>query len=197
MPDEARRGRLFLALPLSADARQQLAEHCRDLRSISWLRVSAADKHHVTLQFFGAMPPQRVAAAECMLATVAEEGVATALTFGGLAALPPRGAPRVIYARPTGPTIGVEQLIQSARAAALEQGFAVDRRPPLPHVTVARSRGSRGGRSTRQRLPGGALTAWATPVTAQVTAVTLYASHSRPGGAVYEELATRRLAAAS
>ena len=162
--------------------------------------MSAADKHHVTLQFFGAMPPQRVAAAECVLATVAEEGVATELTLGGFAALPPRGAPRVIYARPTGPTVGVEQLIQSARAAAREQGFAVDRRPPLPHVTVARSRGGRGGRggrSTRQRLPGGALTAWAAPVTAQLTAVTLYLSHLRPGGAVYEELATRRLVAAS
>ena len=216
MPDATRGGRLFLALPLPDDARQRLAERCRSLQPISWLRVAPPGNHHVTLQFFGEVPAERVAAAERVLVAVASRGAEAELTLGGFAALPPRGAPRVIYARPTGPTAGVEQLIRDARAVSREQGFAVDGRPPLPHVTVARSRRETrsGGHLSRPaaagpaaqvaaptwaplpahvRLPEAALRPWDTPLHVRLTAVSLYRSHLRAGGAEYEELATKPL----
>lgn len=126
--------RLFIGVPLSADARTAIALALP--KSIPG-KVVAPDKWHFTLRFLGASSP---AARDALISGLASAnlGRAFSIQFGELGAFPTPRRARVLW---LGVTRGGERL--SALAAIAEQaaragGFAPDARRFTPHLTLSR-----------------------------------------------------------
>lgn len=176
-PLRPERLRLFVACDLPPEVesavrawqRRQLAHH-DDLRLIPAL--------HLTLAFLGSVDADRVADLERILAGVAwpraESRVKEPLF------LPAHGKRRVVALELDDPS-GTLRILQdevSARLAA-EGLYEPEKRPWLPHVTVARFRRP-GHPFSLQNVNIG---------TFGVGRMVLYSSHLKPGGAVHTPLA--------
>ena len=179
--------RVFLALPLPPAAQRELAARCAPLLAAAQaLRPVAPAGYHVTVHFFGSLAGGDLARARelCRQAILAAM-VPLRCQFAGLGQLPPRGQVRVVHAvvgAGAGPVIDFLTRMRGLVAAA---GFPVDRRPPLPHVTVARVRRGRNGMARTALAWSGA------PFL--LDQLVLFESHLGRAGARYEPLATQRL----
>ena len=179
---------MFVALDLPGPARNALASW-RDglLAGRRDLRPVRAEALHLTLVFLGW---QDESAAEAIAEATFGAGVsvrpAPRLTPAGLRPLPPRN-PR-LFALALDDDAGRATELQDRVSGALEAGrwYRPEKRPFLPHVTLARvKRGER-------RVP--ALDGPPPPDTPfDAAALTLYRSTLRPQGALYEPLARREL----
>ena len=92
---------------------------------------------------------------------------------------------RVVYAVLGEGRVAVTDFLARLRGLVAAAGFPVDRRPPLPHVTVARVRR---GRDWRMR----SAVTWS-GVPFLLDRLVLFESHLGRIGARYEPLATQRL----
>jgi RNA 2',3'-cyclic 3'-phosphodiesterase len=172
--------RLFVAVALPDEVRSALADwRPRD----DTLRPVDPAHLHVTLCFLGWRDDSAVqrigdAAMACARAL-------PAATLGPARWLPPR-RPRVLTVE-LGDAEGELGALQARVSDAMVQaaGYVPEKRPFLPHVTVARVR--RGARAPRGELPP-------PPELAFVpAALTLYRSHMRREGVRYEALASAPL----
>ncbi len=170
--------RLFAALELPGDARRALAAWgARAGDGDPALRPLGADALHLTLAFLGSQDESAVEAIGA--AMIAEARPLPPLCVTGEAWLPPR-RPGVLAADLDAP--GELLALQASVAAALARWRDPDRRTFRPHVTVARVR--RGGPPRRTAPPP------APRLRLAVGPLTLFRSLPRPGGAVYEALAS-------
>ena len=180
---ETERLRLFVALELSEAARESLIDwRSGTLRGTPELRPVTPESLHVTLCFLGSQRAEVVKeiSAACE-AAVAGAGSAE-LAFAAALWLPPR-RPRVLAVR-LDDISGALARVQGAISAALADGgwYAPEKRPFLPHVTVARVPARARVRSTElPKLP---------PLTFAAPAVTLYRSRLQRSGARYQTLAS-------
>lgn len=170
--------RLFVALDLPAAVRAALAGWA-DAAAPPAVRRVAQDNLHVTLAFLGSRGEDEAAAAGRLLAEHARP--LAALRTAGALWLPPR--------RPSVLSVAVRadddlSALQADLAGALERaiGFAPEARPFRPHVTVGRV--ARGTRVDPRR----ALAPPAPQLSFAPPSLTLYRSHTEPGGARYEPL---------
>jgi 2'-5' RNA ligase len=142
--------RLFLAIELPDDVRAHLAGWCDqgvplfnrylDERQIdARLAGVAAENLHVTLKFLGEVDESAVADLSQALARV-DAGRAAPLRAGHPELLPPRGPVRVVAAGLDGDVGRLAQLHRGVEDACASWGIAPERRPFLPHITVARAR---------------------------------------------------------
>jgi 2'-5' RNA ligase len=171
--------RLFVAVDLPDDVRVACAEW-RDavLAPRPALRPVADASLHVTLSFIGTRGgAEAEELAEALERCVRPTG---GLALGAGRWLPPR-RPSVLAVE-LDDTRGELKALQAAVAAAVDDR---EERPFLPHVTVARVRG--GQRARPDPLPAPRALGFA------AAALTLYRSHTAPGGAVYEPLWRRSL----
>ena len=186
-PPAASTRRVFLALPLPQAAQQDVAAHCAPLAAEgAALRSVAPAGYHITVHFFGSLAGGELARARelCLddsLAPVAP----LRCRFSALGQLPPRGPARVVHAVIGEGAAALKDFMVRVRALVAAAGFAVDRRPPLPHVTVARVR--RGMKWTVRST-----VTWA-GVAFLLDRLVLFESHLGHAGARYEPLVTRRL----
>jgi len=139
--------RLFIAIDLDEAAREAIADEQRRLKAaigstratIKWVR---AEQMHLTLVFLGEIPEARSSAiVDAVGQPVAQPPFD--LTFGGIGAFPPRGAPNVLWigaAKGEGQAVVLQRQLAD-RIAAL--GIVLDRRPFHPHLTLARLKDSR------------------------------------------------------
>ena len=149
LPDKVR---AFVALRMSAGAERALAEFIDEMRreggDIRWTR---AEKLHLTLRFLGAavgsnlLPPMAEALGE-----IASTAAPFAIEARGTGAFPNLNRPRVVWA-------GLEGADLMALAAQIEEaavrcGFAPEKRPYSPHLTIGRVRGMRGWGRVRAAL---------------------------------------------
>lgn len=144
MPGEgADRQRLFIALPCPlsppiATALDALREAQRD--PAAGLRVVAADTLHITLEFLGSVPADRIADIHAAMAQL-HDMPAPRLAIAGAGHFPNA---LWLGVRETGTdTAGampLTALVQRCEAMLRAWGFALDRKPFHPHVTVARLR---------------------------------------------------------
>lgn len=179
--------RLFVALDLPAEVLAALIDWRAPLLTASdgALRPVPPASLHVTLCFLGALPVDAVGPLSDAVAAVVSTATAGGeVTAGGLAVAGalwlPRRRPRVLTVELTDGDGSLASL-QAAMADGLEAGgwFTREERPFLPHVTVARARGS-GASSTGDPLPP------PPALTFAGTAVALYRSHVGRGPARYE-----------
>jgi 2'-5' RNA ligase len=169
--------RLFVALDLPAAVRTALAGWADEAAPPAVRRV-APDNLHVTLAFLGSRDADEAAAAGRLLGDHARP--LAALHTAGALWLPPRRPGVLSVALRADDGLSA---LQSELAAALERaiGFEPEARPFKPHVTVGRvTRGTRV--DPRRELVAPPALSFVPP------ALTLYRSHTAPGGARYEPL---------
>lgn len=180
--EERERLRLFVALDLPLDVRGALlAWRSGVMRLLGELRPVADDALHATLCFLGSRPAGGVKeiADACETALGGESGSELGLKVGLW--LPPR-RPRVLGVR-LDDSSGALARIQGAVSTALSDGgwYTPEKRPFLPHVTVARV-------PARVRIRPTELAALPR-LTFNAPSVTLYRSRLQRSGARYEPLA--------
>ena len=186
-PQAASPRRVFLALPLPQPARQEVAARSAPLAAAgAALRPVAPAGYHVTVHFFGSLVRGDLARARelCLDDTLASVAPLRC-RFSALGQLPPRGPARVVHAVIGEGAPALQDFMMRMRALVADAGFAVDCRPPLPHVTVARVR--RGMKWTARST-----VAWS-GVAFLLDRLVLFESHLGHAGARYEPLLTRRL----
>ena len=208
--------RVFLALPLPAAARRELA--CLVQSALAahapHLRLVAPVGYHATVHFFGPLAADDLSRAHTLCAQVAEALPASLpCTLTGLAQLPARGAARVVCAVFGEGRDALAAFLAAARNRIGAAAFAVSARSPLPHVTVARVRrgrhwrmpdlealpGSGSGAADGHNRPGIDLRRppgqGAVPARFVLDQLVLFESHLHRAGARYVPLASRRAAA--
>jgi 2'-5' RNA ligase len=183
----AQRARLFVALELPAEAREELVEwRAAALGELEDVRPVGAQDLHVTLCFLGWREQREVDEIAGACRVLSGRG-ALELAFGD-AALLPRRRPRVLAVALGDPEDELASA-QAELASALEAGgfYEPEQRPFYGHVTVARAR-------RRARIPRTVLLEPAPPrLRFSASRVVLYRSHLRRGGARYEALSTVEL----
>jgi 2'-5' RNA ligase len=181
------RARLFVALELPGEVRDQLAAWRDDVLAAAAepgvLRAVAVDSLHVTLCFLGSLEVGSIEAIAAACSVVRAMPAPLLRVSGGIW-LPAR--------RPSVLAVSLDDLggrlhaVQSALSDALAEGawYTPEKRAFLPHVTVGRvTRGARVGRRTElPEVPG--------ELTFTATTVTLFRSRLSAAGARYEGLAS-------
>ena len=125
--------RLFIAIDLPPPVRWQLAtlvaEPQRGVRPVPPAQL------HLTLHFLGAVADEDRMALQPALAAVQQEPFT--ITVRGTGVFPPHGRPTVLWAgvAESAALVALHAAIATAIAAC---GLAVERRPYVPHVTLAR-----------------------------------------------------------
>lgn len=174
--------RLFVALHVDDEVRRSVEAALAPLRGRDdRLRWTRPDGWHVTLAFLGNVE----SAVEVVEAAVAR-GIGSAavgevtLRLGEPGRFGRRAAWLGVDDEPRG---AVRSLAEAIQAELEEAALPVDRREVRPHLTLARPRG-------RRDLPAGFVEELPSVAGSwTVRHVTLYRSHTEPGGARYEEVA--------
>jgi len=193
--------RVFLAVELSEDFRNQIARVQQDLKShlarelpravhISWVRPASI---HLTIKFLGDIDEQIIEPLREALAEVFKDQYAISIPLERLGAFPSLQAPRVLW---VGASERWEQGDEAKRLAVLHRsvetccdslGFASDGRPLSPHLTLARIKS--GGREFGQALArSGVLDQPLSLDFLAVESVALMKSELKPTGSVYTKL---------
>jgi 2'-5' RNA ligase len=184
--------RLFVALEPPDAVRRRLAALAEELRRAAGrgageVRWVAPESVHLTLQFLGAVPEERVPAIEVALRdAVAAAGRPLSLSLHGAGGFPNARRPRVVWAGLEGDVGPLAALVAELGARLAKLGYAPEGRPFAPHLTLGRARDGRGAPGL-----GGALAAAAqvegTPW--RVAELVLFESHLSPKGPRYEAIA--------
>ena len=192
------RMRAFVAIELSDDAKRALAALIQSLRSrrIDGLRLVRPEGIHLTLKFLGNIDASRVPRIAAALATASARHAPFRLTLTAPGFFPNADRARVLWIGVGGelrPLIDLQRDVDQTLAAL---GFAAEKRPFNPHLTIARMRDN-AARADRRRAAD-ALAAYPLPpgIAVSANAVSLMQSELRPGGAVYTRVAQERLSGA-
>ena len=202
-PSAKIRTRLFAALLPPPEVRERLfaaAQAVAEAAPESRLRVVPAENLHLTLRFYGEIPPETAHTLEAKLrARFAAEAdrlreraaLPPEIALPRLAARPLTGQHRMVWAEVvegSGCAGFLAALAEAAERAALAAGLPPERRPFAPHVTLARlrRRGARVPPEALEPVPRGAL--W--PNLFPVTGVVLLRSALHPDGAIYDAVAS-------
>lgn len=132
--------RLFLAIELSSQVRQELAAAVALLRAeapgVAWV---PEEKYHLTLKFLGQVPEDRLESVVMMTDRVARTQRPFAMQLAAFGAFPNFQRARVVWT-------GVEhesrlELLQhDVETASRDEGFELEGRAFRPHVTIGRVR---------------------------------------------------------
>ncbi len=183
--------RLFVAIEPSDAVRRRLGAIQAELKRIAgrhadevkWVPVGNI---HLTLQFLGAVPQERLGAVEAALAAASEAARPLALEVRGAGGFPNARRPRVLWAGVIGEVEPLAALAAGVGRRLAPLGYAPEDRPFSPHLTLGRAREGRGAPG----LGGALLSANASEgVPWRADALVLFQSHLSPAGPRYEALA--------
>jgi len=173
--------RLFLAVPLTEDARQAITRHLRGALAHPLPgRQVRPENWHLTLRFLGEVDE---VGADRVVREVdaAERGPAFTVQWGSLGAFPRPRRATVLW-------LGLERGVEEAErlAAVVEEsleaaGFAPEDRPFRSHMTLSRLRPDQDVTVVLEAVPPVGLAM-------AVNRVVLYQSHLGPGGPRYEQV---------
>ena len=138
--------RLFLALPLPAAVRENVAAAQSQLQEHDW-PVKWVDPNlvHITLKFLGDVEATRVPDLRTVLQDLAARHEPVTMTTGELGAFPASFRPRVFWLGLDGDASPLVSLASDLDSALQPYGFAAEERPFQPHITI--------GRLRRQQVP--------------------------------------------
>lgn len=185
--------RVFCAIELPSEVRARVAAHIATLRAgaprvrASWERV---EKLHITLKFLGEIEQDRIEA----LTRAAARAAATSaqgfdLGIEGAGAFPPRGLPRVLWLGVTDPSGEMARLQSRLEEECATEGFAREKRPFRPHLTIARLRTPEGARRLAETHQETGFEA----VRFAATELRVVRSELGPGGSLYSTVSSHRL----
>ena len=169
--------RLFVAIPLAADVKEELASACAPLKCDGdALRWSAPESWHITLQFLGSTREEQYACVNAGLQAISGAPVPVALD--GLGCFDRAG----VFFAGVDVSPALASLQQSIAAAMAGCGFAAEERAYHPHITLARA-----GRGDRRALLNLKTKLRGAPRLSRFAAdeFCLYESFLGPGGSKY------------
>lgn len=180
--------RLFFGVELPEELRSEVGEVQSLLRpSAPDVRWVDPDVAHCTLKFLGDVAPDELESV-VEAARPAAPFRPVALELKGLGTFPPRGPRiRVVWARLGGEVEALAAIQTQLDAATAELGFAPERHPWSPHVTLGRVRSrvpQRRLRTAIQEHRDRRIGTW------RVRRYVLFESRLGPGGPRYEPVAT-------
>ena len=185
------RMRAFVAIELSDDAKRALTAIIQSLRGrrIDGLRLVRPEGMHLTLKFMGNIDASRVPRIANALAAVSARHAPFRLTLAAPGFFPNADRARVLWIGVGGDMRPLRQLQRDVDETLATLGFAAEKRPFNPHLTIARMRDST-ARADRRRAAD-ALAAYPLPggIAISANSVSLMQSELRPGGAVYTRIA--------
>lgn len=182
--------RSFVAIDLPPKIQKRLRNVSKDLQNrlervpVRWVPV---ENIHLTLKFLGDVSESNLEVLKDVLQTVVAGHRTFEISVGGLGAFPKAKRPRVIW-------IGVEApqdlsaVQHSIEAEATRLGYAPEKRPFSPHLTLARVSRNANSRDIRQVAEVLNSSKIGYLGVARIQAVHLYRSDLQPGGAVYSGL---------
>jgi 2'-5' RNA ligase len=190
--------RLFVALDPSEPARRRLAALAAELRrgagrAADEIRWVVPENVHLTLQFLGAVPEERVPDIEAAVRAAAAEGRPLALQIHGAGGFPNARRPRVLWAGLAGDVPALAALAAAVGRRLAPLGFPPEERPFSPHLTLGRAREGRGAPGLAGAL---AHAAQAEGAAWRATKLLLFESHLSPKGPRYEVIARAPLGGA-
>jgi 2'-5' RNA ligase len=188
--------RLFVALVPPDPVRRRLAEAQAALRraggdgdAVRWVEPANV---HLTLQFLGAVPEDRLDGVREAVAAAAAGARPLQLEVSGAGAFPGPRRPRVIWSGLGGDLASLQELVASLGRRLAPLGFPPGDRPFRPHLTHGRVREGR----PPPRLGEALAAASAVPaVPWRADEVVLIRSHLSPRGSRHEPLARFPLSA--
>jgi 2'-5' RNA ligase len=176
--------RAFIAINLAAPVIEEIAKVQSLLQEargdVRWTR---AENLHLTLKFLGDIARNQVEPILTALHEALHEKHSLHVVAQGLGAFPSLRRPRILWAGMHGE--GFKELSETIETALMPLDFPPEEREFTPHLTLGRVRSLRGWErvlavvKTYEQTPFGEST---------VGQVTLYQSHLRPDGAVYNPL---------
>jgi 2'-5' RNA ligase len=183
--------RLFIALEPPEPVRRRIAALAEELRQgagragddVRWVRP---ENVHLTLQFLGAVPEERVAGIVAALRDAAAGARPLSLSLRGAGGFPNARRPRVLWAGIEGDLSPLAALVAGLGARLAKLGYPPEERPFSPHLTLGRARDGRGAPGLAGALAR-AGQAEATPWRA--VELVLFESHLSPRGPRYEAVA--------
>lgn len=179
--------RCFVALDLPRPVCNYLAGVAASIRHDKYVKWVDAEQMHLTLVFAGDADDT---VGDGLRRDLAEIDVPPlSLHLAGIEHVPPRGAPRVIWARLGGDLEALVALQQEVEAIAGRHGVERDPRGFQPHVTLGRVKSPFGALALIDELRQVGSTLRDKPFAP--TALVLYRSELRPGGPVYTPLLRR------
>jgi RNA 2',3'-cyclic 3'-phosphodiesterase len=178
--------RTFICIEISREVRHQIDVLQDRLRrsgaDVSWVRPANI---HLTLKFLGNVPKSRIGTVCSAVQEAVQGQKAFPIEVRETGCFPSSRSPRVIWVGVNSPLDALKH-VQTAIETSLERvGFAKERRPFSPHLTL--------GRMKSQRNVGRLTTALTDEefeaITFQATEVVVMQSDLHPTGAVYSSLA--------
>jgi 2'-5' RNA ligase len=187
--------RSFIAIDLPPKIQKRLKNVSKQLQSrlesvpVRWVPV---ENIHLTLKFLGDVSESNLEVLKDVLQTVVSGHQTFEISVGGLGAFPKAKRPRVIW-------IGVEApqdlsaVQHGIEAETTRLGYAPEKRPFSPHLTLARISRNANSRDIRQVAEVLNSSKVGYLGVARIQAVQVYRSDLQPGGAVYSGLFTATL----
>jgi 2'-5' RNA ligase len=185
-----RNHRLFVALDPPDAVRRRLAAIAVELRrgagrSADEVRWVPPENVHLTIQFLGAVPEERVPDVEAAVRAAAARVRPLSLEVKGAGGFPNARRPRVIWAGLTGDLAALGALAADLGRRLAPLGFPPEDRPFSAHLTLGRAREGRGSPGLAGALARAAETEGAPW---RATELVLFESHLSPKGPRYEPL---------
>jgi len=188
--------RSFIAIELPDEVKRELAQLSLELGKAKYPFVKWVDMEniHLTLKFLGNIPPGQVAEiAEAMKQAVRGKSPFQ-LEISRLGAFPGVNQPRVIWIGVGGETERLLELQRDIDSRLVPLGFAPEKQPFVPHLTIARVRENA---SPEDRKALGRLLAsrgFDSPGRIAVDSIKLMKSQLTPEGPIYSLLSVVTLA---
>lgn len=190
--------RLFVAIEPPDLVRRRLAAMQERLKAgagrhagdVKWVPV---ENVHVTLQFLGAVPEERVEPVKAAVAATAAAAQPLHLELRGAGGFPSARRARVLWAGIGGDVAPLTALVSLLGQRLGPLGFPPEERPFSPHLTLGRSRDPRGAPGLAVALAqaaDGPGAPW------RASEIVLFQSHLSPRGPRYEPLSRAPLGAA-
>ncbi len=183
--------RLFLAISLPAQVKEKLAELQNKLAAsgagVRWVRPEGI---HLTLKFLGNVPESRIPEIVSVVQEVVRKNAPAVIRLGvkGVGTFPPRGTPRVVWAGLTGDLVALARLQQALEAALARLGFAPEKRPFVPHLTLGRVKSAKNKKALLQSVDRYREEEFVPAQTIAIKELVLYQSTLHPEGAIYTPL---------
>lgn len=182
--------RLFVALDPPDPVRRRIGSAVAALRrsaghAAEEVRWTATETLHLTVQFLGAVPEERIAEIDGAVRAAATAARPLQLELRGAGGFPNARRPRVVWLGIAGDVAPLAALAADLGRRLTPLGFPAESRPFSPHLTVGRARDARGAAGL-----GGALAeaAQGEGIAWRAAELVLFESHLEPGGARHEAL---------
>jgi 2'-5' RNA ligase len=150
--------RLFVAVPLPADAAASVATIVEEvraeplpegLRDVRWVRL---DGLHLTLRFLGPTPDARIPPTVDAVKAATASVPPFRLAISGAGTFPPGPRPRTLWLGLTDGVPAMTGLAERVSTVLGAAGWPAEARPFRPHLTLARSDGLPAGPIVAERL---------------------------------------------